>query len=723
MKRLTISRKKSGSFLEKSKAYNLPIKTEMIAFAVLAIMALVLRLNQLSADPPVGLSASHGVYTDPGQYISFARNYVLWGSFNPLHDFRLILFLKSTMTLFSLGIFSLLGVGYWQANLTGLLLSFPTLIMMYFIVRRAGGSLAALFFMIFISLDYTQIFYGRLSFLENGMNFFAILSFTILLYGRRSFTYLLAGASLAIGIFFGKVIGLIYLFPFACFVLYSYYFEARPNLKKFIRQYGLFIAGFLAILIFWYFFSYRPMVRAVTGYLEEQTVDLYGTPDAFQNFDIFVYKWLSFGAKSYLFKRMPIPALLTWGFLLVLIFRFGVKNSWKNKLYGITPAAVFLVALVIAAYGSLMIWNYRPLRYQTMLIYPVCGLAGIFIAGFIRGERSPLDRRGYWLFHLFFFLLVLIPVYQLIGPIYNAMGSPYHYDNVRDTVLTTAIVITIGVTLLMRLRPIVFDTPNRLFKNIFVVTAVLLVLIPGAVRYIGWSQSATFLTVTNSRDLATIVSKEAVISGPYAPAFTQNNRLMNFIHMFGVAKADPDFFNKYPVTHLLLDKSNEQSARESYPDIMDKAVAVAKYRVGGREINLYRIAGFTNNPSASRYTLSPYEMALENYSNSDVALGNKFMQYYLETYPENQTANLASGIIAYENGYYDEAELYFRRAVNFSPTDFYLHFKLAEFYIDMYKLTKNKDLERKGLAQVELALKYNPDSRKLIREIDELLGK
>nr|MBN2278572.1 hypothetical protein [candidate division Zixibacteria bacterium] len=705
------------------KLYNLPLKTEAMAFTVLAVMALILRLNQLTADPPVGLSASHGVYTDPGQYIAFARNYILWGSFNPLHDFRLIFFLKSTMTLLSLGVFKIFGVGYWQANLCGLLFSYPTIILMYFVVRKTAGSLAALFYLIFISLEYTQIFFGRLPFLENSMNLFAVLSFTVLLYGRRAYAFFISGLFLAVGIFFGKVIGLIYLFPFAVYSVYSYFGEYRPDWRKLIIRYSLFCIGFAAVMIFWYFYSYLPASRAVTGYLEEQAVDLYGTPDAFKNFDIFIYNWLSFGAKSYLFQRMPVPALLTWGIILIFVFRIGFKASWKNKFFGLTPGIVFMIALVLAAYGSLMIWNYRPLRYQTMLIYPICGLAGVFLANLINGSQSPLDRRGYWLFHVFFFILVLIPVYQLIGPIYNALGYPYHYTEVRNTVLVTAIVISVAVTLLMRLRPRFFKSPGRVFRNVFILAAVIAALVPSAIRYISWSDSATFLTVNNSRDLGTILSQEAVVSGPYAPAFTHENRLMNFIHMFGVAKADPDFFEKYPVTHLLLDISNEESAGESYPELMEQAVSIAKYRVGGRDVNLYRVAGFTGNTSARRYQLSSYEHALESFKNEDAVSGHSYLQYYLQNHPDNQTANLASAIIARESELYDEAEYYFKKGIEFNSTDFYLHFKLAEFYIDMYKLTGNTDLEKKGYREIELARKYNPDSRKLIRDIDELLAR
>ncbi|UCD93710.1 MAG: hypothetical protein JSU69_08030, partial [Candidatus Zixiibacteriota bacterium] len=245
------------------KRFELPVKLETLAFIVLAATSLILRLNHLSADPPIGLSTSQGIYTDPPQYISFARNLVMWGTFNPLHDFRLIFFLKSATTLVSYVIFQLAGVGYLQANLVGLIFSFPTIILFYFAVRKAAGNLAGLFFLIFISLDYNQMFFGRLSFLENSMNFFGVLAFAILMYSTRAYAFLISGILLGAAVFFGKIIGLIYLFPFVCYALYAYYHSYRPDLRKFARHFLMLALGFAAVLTFWYFFSYRPTMTSV----------------------------------------------------------------------------------------------------------------------------------------------------------------------------------------------------------------------------------------------------------------------------------------------------------------------------------------------------------------------------------------------------------------------------------------------------------------------------
>jgi hypothetical protein len=60
--------------------------------------------------------------------------------------------------------------------------------------------------------------------------------------------------------------------------------------------------------------------------------------------------------------------------------------------------------------------------------------------------------------------------------------------------------------------------------------------------------------------------------------------------------------------------------------------------------------------------------------------------------------------------------------VEFSPSDFYLRFKLGEFYIDRYKETQNLELKERALEQFKLARKFNPESRKLTKDIENLLS-
>jgi len=708
---------------EKSKYYIIPNRAEWIAFGILIAATLLARLHHLSADPPIDLSTSQGAFTDPAQYVSYARNYILWGTFNPLHDFRLIFFLKSTTTVLAVGIFKLLGVGYWQSNVVGLIFSFSTIVLFYFAVRKIAGNVAALCFMLFIVLDYNQIFYGRLPFLENSLNFFVALSFVILLHAKRFYAFLLAGIFLGLGIFFGKIIGLLTLFPFTCFALYEYFYDYKDKLTQFIIRYGLFICGFLAIMAIWYYISYQPMSASVEGYIEEQALNLYGTPEAFQSLNKFVYNYISFGATTRLLERIIVPYFLAMSLILLFLFRAVEKGGWKNRLGGINAGTIFIIAYIVAAYGSLMIWNYRPLRYQTMMIYPICASAGIFIAYLLGQNKREGVLRSNYIFGLFLFIIASIPIYHLLRPIFFYFDLPFHFLEIRLVLFITTVLFVIGAMLAIRFLPVKILKPAMGIKFAFIIAVILLTIIPNIDRYLEWNSRVSFNTVNNSKDMATLLSPEAVISGPYAADFTLENKYRNFIHMFGVASVDSSIFSRYPVTHLVLDKSNEERARKDYSYIMDNAIPVTKYNVGGRDMSLYRIVGLTGNRSADQYKLSAYEMALHYFviDTANIMQGHKFMDLYLRKHPQNMSGNMTYAIMALYNRAYQDAERFYRKGAQFSPTDFRLHFLFGEFYIEVYNNTGNSDYKNKALVEFDLARKYNLGSKLLESKIKDLL--
>lgn len=706
--------------MEDKKQFEIPRKLEIITFLVLAVSAFLIRANYLSADPPVDLTTSQDVYTDPAQYTSYARNFVLYGSFNPLRDFRLVFFLKSATTLLSLLVFKLAGVGYTQSNFVGLIFSYSTILLLYFAIRKMAGSIAAIFYLILISVDYNQIFYGRLPFLENSMNFFGALAFTIMVLSRKDWPSVLAGIFLASAIFFSKLIGLIYLFPFACFAVYDYFHNYRGALRKFIGRYSLFGLGFLSLAIFWYFFSYRPLAQSVSGYVEEQAFDLYGMPMALQSVWVFFHRLLSLGAKSKLFSRMPVVSILAWIMIVTFFFRAGNKGNWKSKLSGINPGVLFFIALVISAYGALMIWNYRPLRYQTILIYPIYALAGVYLSSLIRSNIT--QAKQHWSFPIFLFPLLSILIFQVTQPIFDFSDVSFYTSSQPVIFIGATIVITAALLLLKKYAFGQSYLMPSILKRGFVIFAMALAIIPNVYNYLDWSRRATFSTVADSKDLASILSPEAVVSGPFAADLTQNNNLQNLIHMFGVANVDTAFFRKYPITHLILDKSNEEYAKKNYPKLMEKADLITHYYIGTRKALLYRVAGLTGNMTADQYQKSSFELGVSYYLKQNSDSGNYFMKRFQLRNPNNLTANYVSGIMAFDLKYYKEAEFFLMRAAKYSPTDFHLRYKMGEFYIRMSEVLGKSEYREKGLIELDAARKYNPTSVQLKENIDNLLS-
>jgi tetratricopeptide (TPR) repeat protein len=314
-----------------------------------------------------------------------------------------------------------------------------------------------------------------------------------------------------------------------------------------------------------------------------------------------------------------------------------------------------------------------------------------------------------------------IPIYQLMGPVFKYLERPLYYVESRLLIFGMSFLLSLLVILLLKYVRISALRPPSWFKYGIVIIAVLATVLPHARLYWKWSVAKTFNTVNIAHDLAQIISPEAIVSGPYAADLTQDNRIRNLIHMFGVATVDSAFFKKYPITHLLIDKPNATAAAKQYPNIMKRADLVGQYYMPTRPVHLYRIAGVTGNVLADNYILSDYEMCRHFFRNNQIDSGYYYLNKFLNEHPENHAANFFAAEIAREKEQLETAIDFIGRAINFSPTDFYLRLRLGEYYIKMYKNSKNTDYMNKAKAEFDMATKFNPDSRRLKREIDNLL--
>ena len=156
------------------------LSVELIAALVLLSLIATLRFYKLDADPPIGVSVSADVFTDPPQYTLNARNAESLGEYETIEDPRRVVFLKSIVTATATAVFTIFGVGVYQSNLVGLFYSLGSLLLFFLFLWRSTGKLSGLLFLILIAFNYNQIFYGRLPFLEHAMVFYAFLSLVLL---------------------------------------------------------------------------------------------------------------------------------------------------------------------------------------------------------------------------------------------------------------------------------------------------------------------------------------------------------------------------------------------------------------------------------------------------------------------------------------------------------------------------------------------------------------
>lgn len=702
----------------------LPSSTTLIRGAIVAALLVfaLLRVIHLEADPPRNLSGSSDVYTDPPQYTYFAKNLVKFGEFNPLEDDRRVFFLKSTVTAVSVAVFAVLGVGLWQSSLVGLLFSFGSLILFGLAVRRIAGTRAALFFILLIGLNFNQLFYGRLPFLEHAMTFFASGAFLLTVTYHKTWSYLTAGALLAIGVFFGKVVGIVFAFPFACLLAYQFLFELReaPAVKRWLSP-ASFLAGFGLVTVVWLLVSYLPAQSQVGGYIQEQAVDLYGAPEGLQSFDDFVWKMVSFGVKSNLFPRMSLVAMFGCAMVGMVLYHVGKKDSWKNGFGSLNSGHVFLATMIIAFFGSLMIWNYRPLRYELVLILPFCAAAAIVMDRLASEWREPSgDRKTPLLFYLLFWPVAMTAMTQLYSATVRELGGKFAFDPNKWLLAATSLIFTLLVGGLVSAYRA--GTIPRLpwIGKIVVVVALAGVVGRGAYDYSVWLQSPTYSIRDNSLDMSMILPRDAIVSGPFGPQFTVENEVGTLIHMFGVAQVDTALFGRFPVTHLLVDEANENRARDDYPFVMGKAKHVVTYYVGKKKVRLYRIAEATGNPANRNYRRSEFEVAVDLYQADSKVEANRLLIEFLKLHPTNMSGLLMMYELAKGAEQYPQAEVLLKKAVEFSPTNYNLNGTLAVFYKERFEETRNPKYKSLALQYFDIAQELAPTVKKLKTQRTEL---
>jgi hypothetical protein len=703
----------------------IPFRLELICVLLLLSLIVLVRARHLDADPPIGLSISSDVYTDPPQYTLFAKQFVKTGDFNPFHDYRFALFLKSTVTVLAVVVFKLFGAGIVQSNLVGLLFAVGSLFLFYLFIRRVGGQIAGLLYLALICFNYNQLFYGRLPFLEHAMTFFAFLSLVLVTHARRWIGFALGGMSLAVSIFFGKVLGVVFAFPFACYFAYRARYEddpPRPGLLGKLTNPGYFAAGFVVVTVFWFFFTYLPLKDQVAGYLGEKSVSLYGAPEGLQSLYSFVEKMVTLGDTTKLFPRMATVALLGLVLIFMLFYHVSRRRSWREGFGALNAGHVFMVTMIAAFYGSLMIWNYRPLRYLVVMIYPFYGAAAVVLSMLWRKWRTHAPENTPPLFYVLAFPAVMAAVFQLCSNLAESFGKDFYFDAKKYQTAACAVAVTLltGVIISLYRRGKLPRVP--LAAKALVVLIVLGVVSRGLADYLYWLDRPTFMARDNSRDLGMILSPQAVLSGPYAPQLTLESDLGTVIHMFGVSEADPDLFRKFPVTHLLVDEGNESRARADYPDLMDSAVHVCTYYNGLKKTRVFRIAGLTGNPQAGGYSRSSLEWALDYFNADQGSQGNQSARQFMKDHPDNIAGNLMMGEKAFQAELFDEAEWFFKKAVEFSPTNYDLNARLAQFYRDVYAKTQNPQHKARALEYFELSLKYAPTVEKIRQSYEELKG-
>ena len=708
-------------------------KSFYLILGIILLVALVFRTVYLSADPPMGITKSQDFSTDPFQYVYFAKNSVEQGVSNPYHDPRFSQWEKSTQNLMAWGVFSIAGTGREQGNLVGVIFNLLSILLLALAIKNFGSRLGALIFAMLAACDFTLTWFARTPFLEASQNFWLCGALYLFSRGKESqLSYLGSGLVCAAAAFFGKMIALFMLGPFtiAWVLLYLNDQEAR---KQVLNSAVRFYIGFGVTTILWFLTIYLPSQGQLSGYLSEQAVGLYGAPKAFDSLNDFFLQFLTLLWEHEFFAKMTLIAILTFISGAGILLWFVRKGAAKKLFADFNVGWVLLFLWFAVGYLSLFPWNYRPLRYQTTLMFPAIGLAALALSFCFEHFRSrvqtaakgkPHDAgqrlRLPWLISLW--AVWLAPLLTLLLLWFGSSSTTNSMEqSIRTGSIKFALFTLIGGGLIALVyRAMKFS--RQLVKAGVVVSLTLLLgfVVWNTIEFVSWSHVRQYSLMTADRDLKAILNKDAVISGPYGPALTQENKFGSLIHMFGVKKADKELFDKYPVTHLVMDEGNEKRAREDYPDMMSKAKFVTRYFIRGIPVKLYRISDDSHNLEAVKYQPTDYERAqtFSVQNNSDSA--QFYMEKYLGAGIPNYTANAFAGDALYSAAKYADALTYYHKAEEFAPGDPITSLRIGNAYLYLIGQSNNPAYADSALIYLKFAQPLFPQDKSLADQVAQL---
>lgn len=700
-----------------------------IVLGVVILVGIFFRTFNITADAPKGFTLSQDVSTDPFAYTYFAENMIDYGDSNPFDDPRWIVYQKSTQTVAAYIVYQILGTGRAQGNLTAALLNLIAIVLLALGIKNYGSRLAAVLFALIACTNFTLTVFARIPFLEASQNLWLAAAFYFFSLAKRGKHFIaLSGAAAAAAAFFGKMIAL-YAAGFFFVVWLAMYLTAEDNRKTVLRNAAVFYVSYAAIGLFWFLFTYLPSATEVSSYYAEQGMGLYGAPRAFKEVSAFFWQVQNLLWERRFFEKLPFVTLLA-SVAGGMVIWYMVRAAKVKKIASpLTIGSILLFFWLIFAYAALFPFNYRPLRYQTTLMFPMMALGGLILAIPFEAVRSKLTTKrskkqqdkflytaiawGIW------FAPIVCTIVLVLGQSSNSRAFGASVES--SIFLYTLLFAGIGFGLAWLVKAFSPSTPN--LRTLGQSVAALLLVAYLAVNitaFASWMNSREYSLISADRDLANILKDNAVLSGSYASALTQENKLKCIHHQFGVEKPDRDFFRKFPITHLLVDPGNEDRARKDYSQLMNSADLVTVYSIRGMRVRLYRISEASPNADAREYSPSDFELFRYwmNRTNSDSATAylNKFVSSGKRSY----SSDVYLGETYSELKQFDKAIEHFRSAYYQAPGDPIIAYQLGLVFASTLNQEGSLGHADSALVYLRIANARIPDNPTLVQTIDQL---
>ncbi len=576
-------------------------KSGWILIVIVLFYGLFLRTYDLSLDPPMTTGTfSQDLATDPYHITSFAANRAKFCQWELFVYPKWQVFKVSLPSLVAYLLYSVGEVNIYWTHLAGVIPAFLGLLFLLWCIRRnIGGQswLPVLVAAIFLATNFILVTYTRAPFLETGVVFYFGLIVLLLNGGRLRLANVLAiSVLIALACLSGRIFSITIGLALITTLLLG-------NAKAKSKNIGLLLGGIIVSGIILLYVLYGDRVGAYLDYLAEHSETSGGRLYLLQGVGNFIDVFLSFGTNNQLFHDSPFLFLAGYLAVVAALLLFRNYHAWFRDNF------MLRFGLWWASWMFLFFFpfNYRPLRYSLLLYLPlILIVASVFDTGDI---KKRLCSQGQSLLSMI--LLFIVNLYFLIHFVVDFFIYPGRVESTM-TIYAYMLLPAIALTALMVLRPIqqlIFQFIGK--AGLIVIVLAGCSLIFQSYLYYQWIDHSHHTTETAAYDMATSISEDAVIAGPYAPRLTLESNIKSLIYYFGLERPDKSIFDDYPITHATMDKSNLEAAVKDFPELQGSMI-VTDQLIRGRTVLLLGI-----NDTVAAYRPTPYEKA-ERFLNTDV---------------------------------------------------------------------------------------------------------
>jgi 4-amino-4-deoxy-L-arabinose transferase-like glycosyltransferase len=697
------------------------------AVCLVALLAVACRFVNLDADPPVDVSWSQDLLTDPPQYSSYARTAVAHGSWNPLNDERLVFFRKNITGIFAYIVFTLFGPSVATANLTAVLLNLVAVGFLAWGVARAFGFLAGLGTAWVLAINYLFVSYGRQPFLEVASNACLAVAFWAIISSAKRWSWIIVGGLVAgAGTFFGKVTAL-HAAPVFILATLMQALDDDASVKgiaRWRRPIG-YLAGFGFVALLWYVFAYSAASDEVKAYLTEQSRTLYGAPVGLQSLSGFVRQFFSLGIDTRVLTWSPLAAiagLVGIGGLLVWTVRHRANLPWWRQL---SPAVFLTAGWFLCAYTAFSPFNYRPVRYQVVMWLPLAAAVGWLIqrlATTARDSGKSLTAKSHWWVFPILFAAVAIGLQHfvfenLLDPAGRGQSTSSHTASVIVGFLVTA-----GLLWFATRPPIGSLSAPRtraLFEVLVAIFFVGVVAEQGR-HFIRWWNSPVHTIAQANADLPRILGPNAVVTGEWSAPLTQlAESPIGLTHFFSLQESK-DFFAVKPITHVIVEDKQDGAFFKDFPELARRAFKVTNYTVGNLRIGVWRVSEVGGNAQAQSYQPTFIErLRMEPASRPLDSVLSDLLQRVADS-ADNYSGWAFAADLYHRADRKDEAATAYTKALEFYPDDFVILAQAGDLSWELYRTVGGPADRDRAVTLWQRALRVTPNNPQILERLRQV---